>query len=242
MQKRAFPYVFVNFKGKRLNRLFIVAQAELARRLSRELEAEGFSCYTASPSEDVSHIGAEVVLVEVNGTQTFEQTEELCRSLKLGKRLPLIALVSRNALTARAGELKTFPCDDFVLEPYDKQELLLRVRKIIGDESHAADQLLTAGDLMINTTQAEVFLSGMAIDLTFREYELLRFLASHPGRMYSRDALLNHVWGYDYFGGDRTVDVHIRRLRSKIEDAGHSFIDTVRNMGYRFRKQGDADG
>ena len=115
------------------------------------------------------------------------------------------------------------------------------MRKIIGDESHAADQLLTAGDLIINTTQAEVFLSGRAIDLTFREYELLRFLASHPGRMYSRDALLNYVWGYDYFGGDRTVDVHIRRLRSKIEDAGHNFIDTVRNMGYRFRKQEEAD-
>ena len=235
------PYAFVNFKEKRLNRLFIVAQADLARRFSRELESEGFSCYTAVPSEDVSHIGADVVLVEVDGAQSFEQTEELCRSLKLDGRLHLIAMVSRNALTARTGELKNFPCDDFVMEPYDKHELLLRVRKIIGDESHAADQLLTAGDLIINTTQAEVFLSGRAIDLTFREYELLRFLASHPGRMYSRDALLNYVWGYDYFGGDRTVDVHIRRLRSKIEDAGHNFIDTVRNMGYRFRKQEEAD-
>ena len=221
--------------------MVIVAQADLARRFSRELESEGFSCYTAVPSEDVSHIGADVVLVEVDGAQSFEQTEELCRSLKLDRRLHLIAMVSRNALTARTGELKNFPCDDFVMEPYDKHELLLRVRKIIGDESHAADQLLTAGDLIINTTQAEVFLSGRAIDLTFREYELLRFLASHPGRMYSRDALLNYVWGYDYFGGDRTVDVHIRRLRSKIEDAGHNFIDTVRNMGYRFRKQEEAD-
>jgi DNA-binding response OmpR family regulator len=210
--------------------------------LFRELESEGFSCYTATPSEDVSRIGAEVVLVEVDGPQSFQQTEELCRSLKLERRLPLIALVSRNTLSNRASELKTFPCDDFILEPYDRQELLLRVRKIIGDESHTADQKLIAGDLMINATQAEVFLSGRSIDLTFREYELLRFLAGHPGRMYTREALLNHVWGYDYFGGDRTVDVHIRRLRSKIEDAEHNFIDTVRNMGYRFRKQEDAHG
>lgn len=223
-----------------MNRLFIVAQAELAKRLSRELEAEGFSCYIAAPQEDVSHIGAEVVLVEVDGGQPFQQTEELCRSLKLERRLPLIALVSRNALSAHASEFKTLPCDDFVLEPYDRQEVLLRVRKIIGDESHAGEQQLVVGDLVINTTQAEVFLSGRAVELTYREYELLRFLASHPGRMYSRDALLNHVWGYDYFGGDRTVDVHVRRLRSKIEDAEHSFIDTVRNMGYRFRKQDDA--
>ena len=225
-----------------MNRLFIIAQAELARRLSRELETEGFSCYVARQSEDVSRIAAEAVLVEVNGDQSFEQTEELCRSLKLERRLPLIALVGRNIFTARVSELKTFPCDDFVLEPYNKPELLLRVRKIVGDESHAGDQRLSAGDLVINTTQTEVFLNGRAIDLTFREYELLRFLASHPGRMYSRDALLNHVWGYDYFGGDRTVDVHIRRLRSKIEDAEHSFIDTVRNMGYRFRNQENSSG
>jgi DNA-binding response OmpR family regulator len=221
-----------------MNRLFIVAQAELAKRLSRDLEADGFSCYVAQPDEDVSHIGAEVVLVQVDEGQPYQETEELCRALKLERRLPLIALVSKNNLTAHASELKTLPCDDFVLEPYDRQELLLRIRKIIGDESHAGDQQLTSGDLVINMTQAVVFLKGRAVELTFREYELLRFLASHPGRMYSRDALLNHVWGYDYFGGDRTVDVHIRRLRSKIEDAEHSFIDTVRNMGYRFRKQG----
>jgi len=215
----------------------MVAQAELAKRLSRELEGDGFSCYVAQPGEDVSHIGAEVVLVEVDENQPYSKTEELCRSLKLERHLPLIALVSKNNFLARAGELKTLPCDDFILEPYDHKELLLRISKLIGDESRSGDQQLTSGDLAINLTQAEVFLNGRAVELTFREYELLRFLASHPGRMYSRDALLNHVWGYDYFGGDRTVDVHIRRLRSKIEDAEHSFIDTVRNMGYRFRKQ-----
>jgi two-component system alkaline phosphatase synthesis response regulator PhoP len=74
------------------------------------------------------------------------------------------------------------------------------------------------------------------LELTFREYELLRFLVEHPGRVFSRDELLNAVWGYDYFGGDRTVDVHVRRLRSKIEDATHTYIETVRNIGYRFVK------
>jgi len=220
-----------------LNRLFIVAQAELARRLSRELEKNGFSCYAAQPEEDVSHISSEVVLVEVDEPLPYPKTEELCRSLKLERHLPLIAIVSRAALASHASELKTLPCDDFILEPCDRQELLLRIRKIIVDESRTVDQQLVSGDLVINLTQAVAFISGRAVELTFREYELLRFLASHPGRMYSRDALLNHVWGYDYFGGDRTVDVHIRRLRSKIEDAEHSFFDTVRNMGYRFRKQ-----
>jgi two-component system alkaline phosphatase synthesis response regulator PhoP len=76
------------------------------------------------------------------------------------------------------------------------------------------------------------------VEFTFREYELLRFLAANEGRVFTRDTLLDRVWGYDYYGGDRTVDVHIRRLRSKIEDAGHTFIETVRNIGYRFRSSG----
>ena len=71
--------------------------------------------------------------------------------------------------------------------------------------------------------------------LTFREYELLKFLAGNRGRVFTREALLNKVWGYDYYGGDRTVDVHIRRLRSKTEDSNHAFIETVRNIGYRFK-------
>ena len=125
-----------------MNRLFIVAQAELARRLSRELGTDGFSCYVAQPDEDVSHIGAEVVLVEVDEHPPYPKTEELCRSLKLERHLPLIAIVSRSALASHASELKALPCDDFVLEPYDRQEILLRIRKIIGDESRAADQQL----------------------------------------------------------------------------------------------------
>ena len=74
------------------------------------------------------------------------------------------------------------------------------------------------------------------IPLTYKEYGLLRLLVGSPGRVFERDTILNKVWGYDYFGGDRTVDVHIRRLRSKIEDHRHTFIDTIRNMGYRFKK------
>ena len=77
-------------------------------------------------------------------------------------------------------------------------------------------------------------MKGRRIALRFKEYQLLRLLAANPGRVYSREALLSQIWGFDYFGGTRTVDVHIRRLRSKIEDADHSFIETIWNVGYRF--------
>jgi DNA-binding response OmpR family regulator len=219
-----------------MKKLFIVAAGGLAQRLSRDLSAEGYTCYTAAPDEELGHIGADIVLVALDGSLPYVKAEELCRTLKVERKLPLIALLSKPVLNANSEEIPRLPCDDFLLEPYDRAELLLRVRRLIGDERPAEEQIVS-GDLVVNTSQAEVFLKGRPVDLTFREYELLKFLAAHPGRMYSRDALLNHVWGYDYFGGDRTVDVHIRRLRGKIEDAEHSFIDTVRNMGYRFRKQ-----
>jgi len=89
---------------------------------------------------------------------------------------------------------------------------------------------------VLNLTKCEVSLANNVIPLTFKEYELLKLLATNPGKVFNREALLNRVWGYDYYGGDRTVDVHIRRLRSKIEDATHNFIETVRNIGYRFRE------
>ncbi len=91
------------------------------------------------------------------------------------------------------------------------------------------------GSLVIDTARCEVTVSGRPVMLTFKEYELLKFLAANTGRVFTRETLLDRVWGHDYFGGDRTVDVHVRRLRSKLEHAGHTFIDTVRNVGYAFR-------
>ena len=91
------------------------------------------------------------------------------------------------------------------------------------------------GDISIYPQRYEVLLSGRKVFLTYKEYQLLLLLAASPGQVFTRDFLLNRIWGYDYFGGTRTVDVHIRRLSSKIEDADHTFVETVWNVGYRFR-------
>jgi DNA-binding response OmpR family regulator len=95
--------------------------------------------------------------------------------------------------------------------------------------------MVRVGDMTINAANFEVSVGGRRVSLRFKEYELLLLMAANPGRVYSREALLNKVWGYDYLGGTRTVDVHIRRLRSKIEDAEHTFIETVWQVGYRFK-------
>jgi len=127
--------------------------------------------------------------------------------------------------------------DDFALWPSSAAELLLRVRGILRRRTTVdSENLLRCGELVIDLANYKVTLGGRPVELTFKEYELLRFLASNRDRVFTREALLNRVWGYDYFGGARTVDVHIRRLRSKIEDRGPSFIETIRNVGYRFHE------
>ena len=107
--------------------------------------------------------------------------------------------------------------------------MLNRTAKLGGDT------LVRAGDLVINPSRYEVSVKGRRVNLRFKEYELLLLMTKAPGRVYTRESLLNQIWGYDYLGGTRTVDVHIRRLRTKIEDADHHFIETIWNVGYRFR-------
>ena len=113
--------------------------------------------------------------------------------------------------------------------------MVARVKRAIWLRSGVeGDNVLRAGDLHIDLANYKVFVGGRPVDLTYKEYELLRFLATNRDKVFTREALLNRVWGYDFYGGARTVDVHIRRLRSKIEDRAHTFIETVRNVGYRF--------
>ena len=125
--------------------------------------------------------------------------------------------------------------DDFMLAPPVAAELRARAARL-DSADHGPDersQILRRGPLEIDVERYKVTVGGSVVDLTYKEYELLRFLASNPGKPFTREALLNQVWGYDYYGGSRTVDVHVRRIRAKIEDQ-EQFIETVRNVGYRF--------
>ena len=124
--------------------------------------------------------------------------------------------------------------DDFVLSPIEESELRTRMSRLIWDRTGQGDgHLIRHGSLSIDLERYKVTVEGEVVDLTYKEYELLRFLSSNPGKPFTREALLNQVWGYDYYGGSRTVDVHVRRIRSKIE-THEPFIETVRNVGYRF--------
>lgn len=125
--------------------------------------------------------------------------------------------------------------DDFILTPIDATELRIRLARIGGGLGSQPDaDVIRYEDLELNTGTYQATIAGQPKDLTYMEYELLRFLLENPNRVWSREQLLSRVWGYDYFGGSRTVDVHIRRLRAKLGEQRASWITTVRSVGYRF--------
>ncbi len=178
--------------------------------------------------------GPDMVLLEVQG---LEETAHLVKALKgyRHERAVPIMLVGGPDLL-RAEEILT-QVEDFLIEPVNPQEMKVRLQRILKRTYSVESQgRICCGDLVIDLSRREVTLDGQPLTLTFREYELLKFLAANRGRVFSREALLNKIWGYDYYGGERTVDVHIRRLRAKIEVGGRTFIETVRGVGYRFRE------
>jgi len=162
----------------------------------------------------------------------YAKANSLARIIKQEKQIPVLLLMA--AAAWRQVELP-LEADDFVVFPGSSEELSLRLRRLAPGGGSDAEEIC-CGEMIIDLASCEVRLAGEPLDLTFREFELLKFLASNRGRAFTREVLLNRVWGYDYFGGDRTVDVHIRRLRSKTDSLDRPYIETVRNIGYRFRK------
>lgn len=140
----------------------------------------------------------------------------------------LVATRLQTSLLERVGDF-----DDFVLTPVDADELALRLRRL-GSTPVEIDDTIDFKDLHLNLATYQASVADAPVDLTFMEYELLHFFVAHQGRVWSREQLLQRVWGYDYFGGARTVDVHVRRLRAKLGEERAGWITTVRSVGYRF--------
>jgi DNA-binding response OmpR family regulator len=214
--------------------LLVVKPGLEASKLTTELSRNNFTCSMVGDADNAlqqvsSHL-PDLFLIEVG---IIPESERLCRYLREDKKLPVLAITSMETALYLDGTV-----DDFVISPINTNEVVIRVKRLLNKRvKPISPEQITTGDLVIDTVKYEVHISDRPISLTFREYELLKFLAMNPGRVFTRDALLNGVWGEDYFGGDRTVDVHIRRLRGKIEDQTRTYINTVRNIGYRFVKK-----
>jgi DNA-binding response OmpR family regulator len=183
-------------------------------------------------TEDLVALHPELVLVDA--TNDVAAAEESARRLSLAWEIglpPIIVVLDEDVVGRFRLESGA---DDFVMSSASSAEIAARltaaaVRAGLGDER----TVLRAGDLTVNPENYQVYVRGRPLDLTYKEFELLKFLAQRPGRVCDRDLLLREVWGYDYFGGTRTVDVHIRRLRAKLGPEHEALIETIRNVGYR---------
>jgi DNA-binding response OmpR family regulator len=229
--------------GKRI--LVIDDEPMIVESVSYTLNQEGYEVQTAKDgeaglelalTEEPDLILLDLMLPGLNGT-------EVCRQIRKVSEVPIIML------TAKEGEIDRIlglelGADDYVVKPFSMRELLARIKSVLKRVNAvckpAESQSLKNGDLVIDLLGHEVGVKGVKVDLSSKEFDLLRILANHPGQVLTREQLLNLVWGNDFYGDSRTVDVHIRWLREKIEeDPGDpKYILTVRGVGYKFRKSG----
>ncbi|MDN5743997.1 MAG: response regulator transcription factor [Nocardioidaceae bacterium] len=192
----------------------------------RVLPAEGTALLEA-PDTD---------LLLIDGRQDLAGARDLCRLIRAtGSQAPVVLVVTEGGLAVIQHD---WGMDDVVLHTCGPAELDARIRLTIGrlsadrDASNPEAHLIRTGEVVVDDAAYTARVGGRPLDLTFKEFELLKFLAQHPGRVFSREQLLHEVWGYDYFGGSRTVDVHVRRLRAKLGAENETLITTVRNVGY----------
>ena len=216
-----------------MQRILLLYQTEGASLLRRDLasldlEVEAVPLKDAETAMLTPGIDALVLEAATN----LEETKRLLESPARPTRAPLVLLARHEQI---AGMDPSWPADDFAVLPVSTEELGLRLRRAIWRKTGIdSANVLRSGDLVLDLANYKVFVAEQPVNLTFKEFELLRFLMTNRGKVFTREALLNRVWGYEYFGGARTVDVHIRRLRAKIETGSTVYIETVRNVGYRF--------
>lgn len=185
------------------------------------------------PAEPAQLVGApESDIVMVDARVDLVGARSLCRLLRsTGQAAPLLLVVTEGGMSAVSGD---WGIDDVLLTDAGPAETDARIRLAIARaEATAAPTRVQASGVSIDEQSYSAKLHGKPLDLTYKEFQLLHFLATHPSRVFTREQLLSEVWGYDYFGGTRTVDVHVRRLRAKLGDQ-EQIIGTVRNVGYRF--------
>ena len=207
------------------------------------LSQEGFTVDVAYDGHDALEKARAVPpdLVILDLMLPYVDGLEVCRHLRRQTSVPILMLTAKDGERDRVLGLES-GADDYVTKPFSPRELVARVRAILRrtgrDDVRGADAPLLAGRLALNALTHEVRLGDRTIELTAKEFDLLRLLMSHPNQVFTRDFLLEHIWGYEYFGSTRTVDMHISRLREKIEDDPETptFIVTIRGVGYKLKR------
>jgi phosphate regulon transcriptional regulator PhoB len=233
-----------------MNVLVVDDEAPIVQAVAYNLRKEGYHVLTASDAEECLEIvrqqPPDLIILDV--MLPTASGLDVCRMIRHQQNaVPIIMLTARAEETDRVVGLE-LGADDYVTKPFSMRELMARVKSVLrrttAQEKAAALERVEIGELRIDPERHEVTVRGKPVTLTPREFELLRFLASHPGQVFTRQVLLDRVWGADAYVEERTVDVHIRWLREKIEaNPSHpEMLLTVRGVGYKFRAKRERDG
>ena len=215
-------------------------EASFSEALAYVLGKEGFEVVVADTGDGAiatfDRVGADLVLLDLmlpglSGT-------EVCKQLRSRSNVPIIMLTAKDTEVDKVVGLE-LGADDYVTKPYSKAELVARIRAVLRRQSEVAplaDSVLIAGPVRIDVERHQVDINNISVALPLKEFELLEFLIRNSGRVLTRAQLIDRVWGSDYFGDTKTLDVHVKRLRAKIEQdpANPVYIQTIRGLGYKF--------
>jgi two-component system, OmpR family, response regulator RegX3 len=220
--------------------LLIEDEEALATALEYQLAQEGYEVDRVDDGarglERFRQAGADLVLLDL--MLPGVPGEDVCKEIRRSSQVPIIMLTARDQEIDKVVGLE-LGADDYVTKPFSSRELLARIRAVLRrarSEGPTADGVLEGGGIRLDPDRFEVTVKGEPIHLPRKEFELLELLMEHPGRVLTRERLIDQVWGADYFGDTRTLDVHIKRLRAKCEDDPHhpEHLITVRGLGYKF--------
>lgn len=219
------------------SRLIAVVPDPASPELARTLDLAGYGWKAVSSAEaaaDAEPDGGWAGFI-VDAAEDLDGAWSFLRATRKQNSVPIPALVLVSGTHLADLEHRDDLFDDFCLSPFHPSELEARLRHLMSSEVEVQSaDVVEYGDLALNLETYQASIGGKPLDMTYMEYELLKFLAQNPGKVFTREILLSRVWGYEYYGGARTVDVHVRRLRSKLGEEHANLIQTVRSVGYRF--------
>ena len=222
---------------ERLKILVVDDESRMRKLIKDFLVKSGYEVLEAEDGEkavDVFLAVKDIALIILDVMMPKMDGWEVCREIRKNSKVPMIMLTAKSS---EADELKGFELgvDEYISKPFSPKILVARVEAVLRrSNSIVQDELLVAGDIVIDKSAHMVTIEGKSIDLSYKEFELLTYFAENQGIALSREKILNNVWNYDYYGDARTIDTHVKKLRSKLGEKGGEYIKTIWGMGYKF--------